>query len=434
MVNVNAMKKCLGLVVDYRWPLPETIHTDRARLRQILVNLTNNAVKFTEQGEVRIAVRCQRDDDGSARMHFAVSDTGIGIPAEKIGELFQPFMQVDGSASRRYGGTGLGLAIAKRLATALGGDIEVVSELGKGSTFTLTIDAGPLEGVRMLQSPEPAVAAEGAVPSAEQESVLHGRVLLVDDMPDVHLVLGHVFRKLNLQMENAEDGRAACRMAETSQAEGRPYDLILMDMQMPTMNGYEAARWLRHHSWQGPIIALTAHAMLGDREKCLEAGCDAYLSKPVNATELHDVLRRHLTPSACAKTTCGAGVSPALAAGTACATRTSDRRRAAWPAERGPTGAAKVAQLVGWYAKDLPARAAAIASALQSRDFRLLKELAHQLKGSAGLYGFAQIAAAARAVHQQAADDADPAQLQTAVGELVDLCQQAFEEKGGGSC
>ena len=203
-------------------------------------------------------------------------------------------MQVDGSASRRYGGTGLGLVISRRLAMALGGDIEVVSELGKGSTFTLTVDSGPLEGVRILQSPEPAVAAEEGPSSLGKEPALHGRVLLVEDVADVGLVLGQVLRKLNLQVEMAEDGRAACNMAQKSKADGSPYDLILMDIQMPRMNGYEATRWLRHHGWHGPIVALTAHAMVGDREQCLDAGCDDYLSKPVNAAELREVLQRHL--------------------------------------------------------------------------------------------------------------------------------------------
>ena len=293
-VTPSVAKQGLSLVVDYRWPLPETIRTDPTRLRQILVNLVSNAVKFTEQGEVRFTIGCRHDDHGSARMTFAVSDTGIGIPTEKIGQLFRPFMQVDGSASRRYGGTGLGLVISQRLATALGGDIGVVSELGKGSTFTLTIDAGPLQGVRMLQSPELAVAAEEGSSSAEQEPMLQGRVLLAEDVPDVHLVLGCILRKFNLQVEIAEDGRVACNMAQKSKADGSPYDLILMDIQMPRMNGYEATRWLRHYGWQGPIVALTAHAIVGDREKCLEAGCNDYLSKPVNAKELRDVLGRHL--------------------------------------------------------------------------------------------------------------------------------------------
>ena len=293
-VAAGMTKKGLGLVVDYRWPLPETIRTDPTRLRQILVNLTSNAVKFTEHGGVRITIRCEHADYGSARIHFAVSDTGIGIPAEKIGERFQPFTQLDGTASRRYGGTGLGFAISKRLATVLGGGIEVASELCKGSTFTLSIDAGSLQGVRMLQGPELPVAQEEGASCGEQIPALHGRVLLAEDVPDIHLVLGCVLRRFNLQVEIAEDGRAACQLAEKSQAECNPYDLILMDIQMPKMNGYEATQWLRQHGWQGPIVALTAHAMKGDREKCLEAGCDDYLPKPVSAIGLQDVLHRYL--------------------------------------------------------------------------------------------------------------------------------------------
>ena len=328
MVKVSAEKKGLSLVIDYKWPLPRAIHTDPARLRQILVNLLSNAVKFTEQGEVRVTVWSteqgarSRERDSSASpsapcsllpafMHFAVSDTGIGIPIEKIDTLFQPFVQIDGSASRRHGGTGLGLAISKRLAAALGGDIEVVSELGKGCTFTLTIDVGSLEGVRMLQSLEPSVAAEEGAPSEEQELTLCGRVLLAEDVPDVHLVLGKVLRELNLQVEIAEDGRAACQMAEKSKADGKPYDLILMDIQMPRMNGYEAVAWLRDHDWQGPIVALTAHAMTGDREKCLEAGCNDYLSKPVNRAELWSVLQQHLAQGAGSR---GAGTAVLLPA------------------------------------------------------------------------------------------------------------------------
>jgi CheY-like chemotaxis protein len=147
----------------------------------------------------------------------------------------------------------------------------------------------------MLQSPTPAPAAEERSSSAGQETTLHGRVLLVEDVPDTQLVLGQVLRRLDLRVEIAEDGRAACRMAEESKAEGSPYDLILMDIQMPKMNGYEAVRWLRHHGWQGPIVAVTAHAMVGDRQQCLEAGCNDYLSKPVNAIKLLTVLRQYLS-------------------------------------------------------------------------------------------------------------------------------------------
>ena len=228
---------------------------------------------------------------------FAVSDTGIGIPAEKIGELFQPFMQADASASRRYGGTGLGLAISKRLAKALGGDIEVASELGKGSTFTLTIDAGPLDGVADAASVRRPAAERENRRHGQQEPPLRGRVLLVEDDPDIQRIVRLLLRKMNLEVEMADDGQTACDMAEKSKAEGRPYDLILMDIQMPGMNGYEATRWLRQHGWQGPIVALTAHAMAGDREKCLAAGCDDYIAKPCLAVGLRDLLSRYLLPT-----------------------------------------------------------------------------------------------------------------------------------------
>jgi PAS domain S-box-containing protein len=302
VVQVRAKQKGLSLEVDYAFPLPVTIHTDPARLRQVLTNLIGNAVKFTERGVVRITVRSTRLPDGSGRMEFAISDTGIGIPADKIDELFQPFMQADGSSTRRYGGTGLGLAISRRVAKALGGVVEVVSRLGEGSTFTLTIDAGSLDGVRMLESPTPPATGWTQPSSLEQEAPLHGRVLLAEDVADTCAVLRQILKRMNLELEIAEDGRVACEMAEKSQAEGQPYDLILMDIQMPRMNGYEASRWLRQHGWKGPIVALTAYALVGDREKCLAAGCDDYVAKPIPTKGLREVLTRYLGKAVTANT------------------------------------------------------------------------------------------------------------------------------------
>jgi len=188
-VQVRAEKKGLALELNYALPLPETIRTDPVRLRQVLTNLIGNAIKFTERGAVRITLGCTEGPDGSGRMQFAVSDTGIGIPAEKIGDLFQPFTQVDASASRRYGGTGLGLAVCKRLAKALGGDVQVTSRLGEGSTFTLTIDAGPLKGVRMLQSPQVPSAPEAEPSAMEQKTPPHFRLSPAEDIPDASVVL-----------------------------------------------------------------------------------------------------------------------------------------------------------------------------------------------------------------------------------------------------
>ena len=199
VVQVGTQKKRLALKVDCPSPLPQRIHTDPKRLRQILVNLLGNAVKFTEHGEVRMAVRCLREGDDAARLQFIVADTGIGIPAERIHDLFQPFVQADASTTRRYGGAGLGLAISKRLAHALGGDIEVSSQLGRGSTFTLTIDAGLPSGAGMAPV---AVAAAGleSLPTPPEPS-LHGRLLLAEDDPGVQRIISLLLQKAGQEVE-----------------------------------------------------------------------------------------------------------------------------------------------------------------------------------------------------------------------------------------
>jgi PAS domain S-box-containing protein len=406
VVQVRAEEKCLSLDVDYHFPLPETIHTDSVRLRQILSNLVGNAVKFTERGTVRITIRCTQETDRTSRIQFAISDTGIGIPADKIGKLFEPFMQVDGSSTRRYGGTGLGLAISRRLAKALGGDVQVASQLGEGSTFTLTIDAGSLEGVRVLQAPQALSTAEGELSSAQHEIPLHGRVLLAEDVPDLCAVLRHILQKMNLEVEIAEDGRLACEMAEKSQARGRPYDLILMDIQMPKMNGYEAARQLRQHGWKGPVVALTAHALVGDREKCLAAGCDDYLAKPITAARLRHLLARYLPEAAAERANDAAAIAPGPAG----------------LLQSGILDAGKVAALVDAFRQELPARADRIRRAFQEQDRTSLLELSHQLKGSAGTYGFGSISETADTICDRLRAEDKLEAIQAAIDELIAQC------------
>ncbi len=292
-----ASKKSLHLEMTYRSSVPEIIHTDALRLRQILINLVGNAIKFTERGAVLIDISTLSEKDSPTMVRFAVTDTGIGIPREKICVLFTPFMQVDGSATRRYGGTGLGLAISKRLAEALDGSLTVVSEPGSGSTFTLTLPAGSPSGANPAPvAPTPARRSQCAVGNEPQ--VLHGRVLLAEDVPDCQFIISQLLHQVVDQVEIAADGRIACQMALQSQAEGNPFDVIFMDIQMPTMNGYAATRHLRRHGWQGPIVAVTAHAMVGDREKCLEEGCDDYVSKPIDVARLREILEHLLLQDA----------------------------------------------------------------------------------------------------------------------------------------
>jgi signal transduction histidine kinase/CheY-like chemotaxis protein len=294
VVSVRAREKGLTLEVVYDGPIPEQIHTDARRLWQILVNLTGNAIKFTERGSVRISVRLTQRSPEKPLLQFAVSDTGIGIQANKVRELFRPFVQVDSSTTRRFGGTGLGLAISQRLANSLGGGIDAHSEPGRGSTFTVTIDPGKLSGVRLVEASRRRVGHVDAGSLAVEGPQFGGRVLLAEDVPDLRRLTSHILRRWNLTVDLAENGREACSMALQSLADGSPYDLILMDMQMPEMDGYQATRTLRRQGWERPIVALTAHAMVGDQEKCLAEGCNDCLTKPVDTSRLRSLLARYL--------------------------------------------------------------------------------------------------------------------------------------------
>jgi PAS domain S-box-containing protein len=304
LVQMRVKHKRLSLKVEYAPSLPETIHTDPSRLRQVLLNLVGNAIKFTARGEIRIAVSATRQSPATTLVQFAVSDTGIGIQPSRIGDLFQAFVQADASTTRRYDGTGLGLAISKRLANLLDGDIAVTSEPGKGSTFTLTIPAGPQTG-----HPQPAKTDapdwNAAHTASRHDEAVHGRVLVAEDTPAIRTLLGQILRRMHLDCDAVENGRLACEKAMASESEGRPYDLILMDVQMPEMDGFDATRWLRDHDWRNPIVALTAHAMVGDRESCLAVGCDGYITKPFHPKELQAMLVRYLkNPIAAPQITC----------------------------------------------------------------------------------------------------------------------------------
>ena len=401
LVQVRANEKHLGLEVNYDLPLPESIRTDPTRLRQILINLVGNAIKFTDTGGVKITVRCTRDDDTPARMQFEVADTGIGMAAEETERLFRPFTQADNSATRRFGGTGLGLTISRKFAELLGGDVQVRSQLGRGSSFTLSIDPGLLTNRPMLQAP-PAVSLEGPKAAAEiADRQVHGRVLLAEDAEDIQRLVGRFLQGHGVDVDFAENGLVAHQKALASKAKGVPYDLILMDVQMPVMDGQDATRRLRRDGWEGPIVALTAHAMTGDREKCLEAGCDEYISKPTSPELFWDRIAQHLEHPTSAQ--------PARPVRT---TLLSDDAKA---------------ELMAGFVGELPDRVAGIETALHDGDIPTVARLAHQLKGSAGAYGFLPVARAAQLVEQQAAAQNDIEQLLPTVAELMNLCRCAAE-------
>ncbi|MEO8661549.1 MAG: response regulator [Bryobacteraceae bacterium] len=293
----RALQKGISLRVELSPGLPTIVIGDPLRLRQILTNLIHNAVKFTEQGEVVVhAAGAPGTLPGQIGLVLHVIDTGIGIPADKVPTIFENFTQADGSITRRFGGSGLGLSITSKLVQLYGGEITVASTAGVGSTFTVRIPIGI--GVDNAQIAEPV-----SHPTAAHRPVSSARILIVEDTAVNQKVLAAILKRNGYQFDIAENGQQAL------EALGRQcYDLILMDVQMPVLDGLETTRLLRANPrWKNlPILAMTAHAMRGDRERCLQAGMDGYLSKPVNAAQLlasmQNQLARALTPPIPAET------------------------------------------------------------------------------------------------------------------------------------
>jgi CheY-like chemotaxis protein len=223
-------------------------------------------------------------------LQIQVIDTGIGMSDETRDKLFQPFTQADASTTRRFGGTGLGLTISQRLAELLGGDISVQSAAGKGSTFTLRVPPGPLDGLELIDVPgrcECTVDNERTAQAPPARGLQTGcRILLAEDGPDNRRLIAFLLERAGAEVSLAEDGQEAYDAAIAAWSREEPFDLIVMDMQMPVMDGYVATQQLRRQAYTGPIIALTAHAMSEDRQKCLDAGCNDYLSKPIDADRL----------------------------------------------------------------------------------------------------------------------------------------------------
>jgi signal transduction histidine kinase len=292
----QAGERDLALALEIPQPIPEVIETDLVRARQVLLNLVGNALKFTPKGGVRLVVHLDEHEASDHRyLCFDVVDTGIGIAPEKLQQVFEPFSQVDGSSTRRYGGTGLGLTISKRLALLMGGDVEVRSLPGQGSTFTLRLYAGELRRAALRQyTPEECRLVAGEPRASEPEARVGGRVLVVEDVELNQKLLAAILRRAGAAVELAEHGRVGLELALAAERRGEPFDLVLMDMQMPVMDGYEATRALRAAGFTRPIVALTAHAMSTDRALCLAAGCSDYATKPIQRAQLLATCRRLL--------------------------------------------------------------------------------------------------------------------------------------------
>ncbi len=297
MMRIRAQQRGIALLLQFEPDLPEVLLIDEHRLRQILVNLLGNAVKFTEHGSVRVESRFlpRRQEDTSA-LELRIIDTGVGMSPDAIRRIGAPFIQADASTTRKFGGTGLGLAITSRLVDLLSGNLQIESSLGEGSTFTVILPAAKAKAPKIPELPEPesnplstATDCQGDTPP-NLDSL---KVLIVEDNPVNQKLFSALLSKAGAEIRLASNGQEAI-----DQARHEHFDVILMDMQMPVMDGYEATRELRRGGYEKPIIALTAHALREDRDKCLQAGCDDYLTKPVNRQVVLETILRHI-PGRC---------------------------------------------------------------------------------------------------------------------------------------
>ena len=367
IMRPRALEKGLALNLRFCGKIPRTVVTDPVRTKQILLNLLSNALKFTERGKVEILVSA---DPVLQVLNFEVTDSGIGIDPSQITELFQPFTQADGSTTRRFGGTGLGLTISKRFAQMLGGDISVKSTVGVGSSFTAQIaGAGDGSGERCL------VEDALMVPQKESQAAfetIKGKVLLAEDGRDNQRFIMSMLRKAGLDVVLAENGRIAVERAITEQ-----FDLILMDMQMPEMDGYAATSYLRGRGLTLPIIALTAHAMSEDRAKCINSGCTDYLTKPIDRKLFVETIGRHLK-AATDVTTPDAGAAP-------------PQLISAFAFD--PDMADVLPEFIG----NLSGEVAALRSLFEAKNLPELQNTVHQLKGAGGSYGYQELTEAASA-------------------------------------
>jgi signal transduction histidine kinase/DNA-binding NarL/FixJ family response regulator len=378
-----AQAKGLELRINYPAHLPHILVGDPGRIGQVVVNLISNAIKFTDSGRVLVDVQLAGQEAAGCRLRIAVSDTGIGLTAAQLHTIFDKFTQADASTTRRYGGTGLGLTICKLLVEMMGGTIGAASEPGKGSTFWFELDLAHAGGTLPLDCAN--LPVQSIAP-------LEGyRILAVDDNPVNLQVVSHMLGKLGAQVDLAENGRIAVHMFLA-----KPYALILMDCQMPELDGYQAVEEIRHlensmMAAQGggtlarlPIIALTAHALEGEREKCLAAGMDDFLTKPLRAAALRDKLVAWLAP------------------GSACATPDEpDVPGDGVDAARQLFGA-KYATLVQLFLEDTPRRLAALDAAVLACDATRIADIAHTVAGSSAALGAEVLASQCRALERAA--------------------------------
>lgn len=364
IVDLKAIEKKLLFLIDFEYPLPKTVETDNVRLKQVLVNLCNNALKFTENGTVKLSVACQPDEE---LLTITVEDTGIGMTPEETSKLFQPFQQANKTITRRFGGTGLGLSISKSIVEQLGGRIELSSTKDVGTTFQIFLPTGELSHIELLNENPLLPHLEDDIDSKRY----HGRVLVVEDEPLNLKLIRHILEKVGLQVTSSSDGNDAVSCAVNGD-----FDLILMDMHLPSLDGISATKAIRQRGVFSPIVALTASQDRSEIESFFEAGCEEYVPKPFERSQLYQCIQKYFEFEKVETSEDGAA------------------QRSALPNNE------QYAELVLSYLKKLHSRLSAIEEAFTFEDWESLRERAHSL-GGAGLFGFPKISLLARLLEEQ---------------------------------
>jgi len=403
VLAVKANEKGVSLTIEADGMIPEAICSDPARLRQIVTNLVGNAIKFTEEGSVKVVLRLI-EENVRPKLQIEVHDSGIGMTQDHMDRIFEPFAQADSSVTRRFGGTGLGLTISKNFAEALEGTIEVRSQLGEGSVFSLTVDTGSLDGIARIHPDKLQGYEEETAAGQTKWRFNSQRVLVVDDGMENRELVKLVLQEVQLHVETAENGKIGAEMALES-----PFDLILMDMQMPVMDGYAATRLLRENGVTIPIYALTAHAMKGFEKGCLDAGCSGFLTKPIDIDLLLNTIGEVLV---------GDQFEEAPAEPMSKLPPPPESEDAIVSSL--PVDIPEFAEIVLAFGLRLNQVIEQMEGALLRRDFTTLGSLSHWLKGSGGTVGFHEFTEPAARLEQSAGQN-EPDQATLLLAEIKRL-------------
>ena len=414
-LSVKAREKGIGLALCADTPVPETIASDASRMRQVLLNLVGNAIKFTENGGVTVALNCT-----GRQYSLEVRDTGIGIATERVEAMFEPFTQADVSITRRFGGTGLGLAISRKLAQALGGDLTASSTPGLGTTLKFTCTTGPLTNTRMLTPLQVLAAPVVADPTAKPRwRIPAARVLIVDDSAETRELVALVLTDQGLWVEQAENGQVALDRVEAT-----GFDLIMLDMSMPVMDGYTAVRLLRERGVTAPVVAFSANAMKGYEEEVLAAGCNTCLTKPVDIDMMLECVAgllggERLAAESMPVRPFAAAASSPMPLGTELPLHVP-----AWtPIHSRFADHPRLSPIVGKFAGRFRERLDQARGALTGSDFDELGRFGHWLAGSAGMMGYDGLTTPAREL-EALARSGDAAGSGTALARLEGMCER----------